>query len=49
VRLLVSDSADPVIGAVRTIERNAIGMEVAEVLLPGGTTFHQVTRFLTAA
>jgi len=49
VRLLVSDQADPVTGTVRTIERNAIGLDVAEVALPGGRTTHQVTRFLTAA
>jgi|GEM_PF-4952729 len=49
VRLLVSDSADPVTGTVRTIERNAIGLDVAEVALPGGRTTHQVTRLLTAA
>lgn len=49
VSLLVSDQADPVTGTVRAIERNAIGLDVAEVALPGGRTTHQVTRFLTAA
>jgi len=49
VSLLVSDTADRVTGTVRAIARNAIGQDVAEVELPGGTTTHQATRFLTAA
>ena len=49
VTLLVSDSADRVTGTVQAIERNAIGLDVAEIELSGGRDTHQVARFLTAA
>lgn len=49
VRLFVGESADKVTGTVRAIECNAIGQDVAEILLPGGQTTHQAVRFLVAA
>lgn len=49
VSLYVSDRADQVTGTVRLVERNAIGQDVAEILLPDGEATHQAVRFLAAA
>lgn len=49
VSLYVSDRADRVTGTVCEVAANAIGRDVAEILLPDGEVTHQAVRFLTAA
>jgi hypothetical protein len=48
VRLEVSEYPDPVVGTIRRIYRNAIGSDVADVVLRGGRLFPQNIEFLTA-
>lgn len=49
VRLAVSEYPDPVYGTIRSIYRDAIGTDVADIDLDNGHAFLQNLEFLTAA
>lgn len=49
VRFIMSEYPDPVVGTIRSIYRNVIGQEVAEIDLPSGRDFLQNLEFLTVA